>query len=478
MFDQEASQFPGSSFLFASGDNVGASPANSGLLEDMPAIDVENAWGLDATSYGNHEFDYGVERLLRHQDRANFPFLGANIVDEVTGKNPDWVQATQVFQFGKLKIGVIGIELENTPELVKAGATEGLKFLPAIDTIKNESEKLRKRGIRVQIVLIHEGTSLGQNAVDGAPPIPWEGPIITIAQGIQDTTVDVVLAGHTHRVSNLMVGNILVAEGINAGASYSVVQMVVQGQDVEWAGAATRIAKNLGVAQRPDVQAIVDDANAQTDVLRNQVIGTQEFDILRDPNRLSESAMGNLVADAMRLKYPGVDAALTNSGGLRADLVCSPPSAGEGDCEITWGEMFAVLPFGNRTVIETLTGAQLEQAFLNGFSPKCDPAIHTGRFPQVSGLKVTYACNGTTPVVTGMWKAPDGVGGTLTPIGPADSVRLVTNDFMFTGGDGYTVLAEGTDVLQPGDGLLEVAIDYVTANSPVAPVVEGRIVGP
>jgi 2',3'-cyclic-nucleotide 2'-phosphodiesterase (5'-nucleotidase family) len=77
-----------------------------------------------------------------------------------------------------------------------------------------------------------------------------------------------------------------------------------------------------------------------------------------------------------------------------------------------------------------------------------------------------------------MWKAPDGVGGTLTPIGPADSVRLVTNDFMFTGGDGYTVLAEGTDVLQPGDGLLEVAIDYVTANSPVAPVVEGRIVGP
>ncbi len=55
---------------------MGASPPNSGLLEDMPAIDVENAWGLDATAYGNHEFDYGVERLLRHQDRANFPFLG------------------------------------------------------------------------------------------------------------------------------------------------------------------------------------------------------------------------------------------------------------------------------------------------------------------------------------------------------------------------------------------------------------------
>ena len=111
-----------------------------------------------------------------------------------------------------------------------------------------------------------------------------------------------------------MVGNILVAEGLNAGASYSVVQMIVHGQDVEWAGAATRVAKNLGVAQRADVKAIVDDANAQTAVLRNKVIGTQQFDIKRAPTRLFESAMGNMVADAMRLKYPGVEAAYHQLG--------------------------------------------------------------------------------------------------------------------------------------------------------------------
>ncbi len=478
LFDQETEQFPAGSFLFASGDNVGASPANSGLLEDRPAIDVENAWGLHATSYGNHEFDYGVARLLAHQARANFPFLGANIVDETTLQNPDWVQGTHVFNYGNLRIGVIGIELKETPELVSAGATAGLKFLDEVETIKAESEKLRQQGVKIQIVLIHQGTALGSNAVDGSAPVPWAGPIMTIVNGIQDTTVDVVLAGHTHRVSNLMVGRILVAEGINAGASYSVVQMVIHGQDVEWAGAATRIAKNLGVAKRADVQAIVDDANAQTAVLRNQVIGTQQFDIKRAPTRLFESAMGNMVADAMRLKYPGVDAAYTNSGGLRADLNCNPPGAGEGACEITWGEMFAVLPFGNRTVIETLTGAQLEQAFLNGFSPFCNPAIATGRFPQVSGLKVTFACNGTTLVVTGMWKTPQGISGPAIPIGPNDPVRFVTNDFMFTGGDGYTVFTQGTNVLQPGDDLLQVTIDYVAANSPVGPVVEGRIVGP
>ncbi len=480
MFDQESAQMPGPSFLFASGDNVGASPANSGLLQDKPAIDVENAWGLHATSYGNHEFDYGIPRLLEHQARANFPFLGANIVDEVTGKNPSWVQGTHVFEYGKLRIGVIGIELKETPELVSAGATVGLKFLDEIETINKESEKLRKKGVKIQIVLIHQGTANGQNAVDGISPIPWNGPIMTIAQGIQNTTVDAILAGHTHRVSNLMVGDILVVEGMNAGASYSVVQMVVKDKDVEWAGGATRIAKNIGVEKRPDVQAIVDDANAQTAVLRNQVIGTQQFDITRAPSRLFESAIGNMVADAMRLKYPGVDAAYTNSGGLRANLLVSPPSAGEQPGEITWGEMFSVLPFGNRTVIMTLTGAQLEAAFINGFTPFCFPAFAggTGRFPQVSGLKVTFACNGITPVVTGMWKAPQGVSGPLTPIGPADTIRFVTNDFMSTGGDGYTVFLQGTNVLQPGDDLLQVTIDYANANSPVAPVVDGRIVGP
>jgi 2',3'-cyclic-nucleotide 2'-phosphodiesterase (5'-nucleotidase family) len=480
MFDEEIAQFKDGAFLFASGDNVGASPANSGLLQDKPAIDVENAWGLMATSYGNHEFDYGVTRLLEHQARAHFPFLGANIVDANTLQNPDWVQGTHVFTYGNTRVGVIGIDLKETPELVSAGATAGLKFLDEIDTIKKESEKLRKQGVKIQVVLIHQGTTTGTNAVDGNAAVPWAGPIMTIVNGIQDTSVDVVLAGHTHRVSNLMVGRILVAEGINAGASYSVVQMIIHDQDVEWAGAATRIAKNLGVAKRADVQAIIDDANAQTAVLRNQVIGTQQFDIKRAPTRLFESAMGNMVTDAMRLKYPGVDAAYTNSGGLRADLNCAPPSAGEQPCEITWGEMFSVLPFGNRTVILTLTGAQLEQAFVNGFTPFCDPNFTggTGRFPQVSGLKVTFACNGTTPAVTGMWKTPQGINGPATPIGPTDSVRFVTNDFMFTGGDGYTVFAQGTDVLQPGDDLLQVTIDYIAANSPVGPVVEGRIVGP
>ena len=79
-------------------------------------------------------------------------------------------------------------------------------------------------------------------------------------------------------------------------------------------------------------------------------------------------------------------------------------------------------------------------------------------------------------MVDGIWKAPDGPAGTLTLVGPTDPVRLVTNDFMYTGGDGYGALSGGTDVLQPGDALLDVSIEWVSEHSPVPPVVDGRIV--
>ncbi len=480
LFDEDLGALPGPGLILAGGDNVGASPPNSALLDDKPTIDVENAWGLDATSYGNHEFDYGLARLLAQQAQANFPFLATNIIETATGKAPSWVTPSVVFNVRGVKVGVIGAELQNTPELVSAGNTAGLTFLPEGPRIKAESERLRKKGVKVQVVVIHQGTNEGTNTLGNAAGTPWIGPIIDIANELQTTTVDAMIVGHTHRVSNLMVGKILITEGINAGASYSVLQLMVKNGDVVWAGGATRVAKAIGVTPRADVNAIVAQANADTAVLRNKVIGTQANDILRDPTRLHESEMGNMVADAMRLKYPGVEAAYTNSGGLRQNIVGAPPSAGEAVNEITWGEMFAVLPFGNRTVIETLTGAQLTTAFLNGFAPFCDPAFAggTGRFPQVSGLKVTFHCAGTTPVVDGIWKTPDGPAGPATPVGPADTVRFVTNDFMFTGGDGYTVFTQGTNVLQPGDALLDVAIEYVAARPNIDPVVDGRIVGP
>ena len=210
LFDEEAAALPGQDLILAGGDNVGASPPNSALLEDRPAIDVENAWGLDATSYGNHEFDFGLERLLAHQARANFPFLATNIVDD--GDRQDAA-------LGDALEGVHRQRHQGRRDRRRAGEharagqrperPKGSTFLDEGPRIKAESERLRKRGVKVQVVVIHEGTSRGLNPIGNAPGAAWEGPIIGIADELQGTTVDAMVVGHTHRVSNLMRGHIL-----------------------------------------------------------------------------------------------------------------------------------------------------------------------------------------------------------------------------------------------------------------------------
>ena len=331
-------------------------------------------------------------------------------------------------------------------------------------------------GVKVQVVVIHEGAVAGANRVDGNPSAPWSGPIIGIVEKLQNSTVDLVVAGHTHRAANTMVGRIPVVEGFNAGISYSVAQLMVDDGDVQWVGAATRLAKNLGVTPRADVKAIVDKANADTAPLRNVVIGTQTVDILRDnPARLRESDDGQPrrrrdAGEVRRRRRAGRDHELRRPA---AGPVLQPAAAAgvrRRPGEITWGEAFAVLPFGNATVIETLTYEQLVAALANGFRPPCgDASGGTGRTPQYSGMWVEFHCNGTVPAIDNVWLAPPGPRPTTAPLGPGSTVRIVTNDFMFGGGDGYTALSGGTNVLQTGDLLLDVLIEHIKANSPVSP---------
>ncbi len=284
-----------------------------------------------------------------------------------------------------------------------------------------------------------------------------------------------MIVGHTHRISNLQYGKFPIVEGINAGTSFSVLQLMVRDGDVAWTGASTRVAKSIGVPLRPDVKAIVDAANTAVAPILTQVVGTQVASIFRDPNRAKESAMGNLVADATLDKYAGdAEAAYTNSGGLRADIPCSPPLANEPDCTITLGEVFAVLPFGNATVIETLTGAQMRTAFINGFGPSCGNGarhrpVPADRRPQ--GRPTTAPAPRPSSTGCGRWLRTARRRRSPT----ATRVRFVTNDFMYTGGDGYAVFTQGTNVELKGDLLLDVVANYITANSPVNPVVENRI---
>ena len=208
-----------------------------------------------------------------------------------------------------------------------------------------------------------------------------------------------------------MRGKIPIIEGINAGTSYSVLQLMVRDGDVAWAGGATRVAKDLGVApagRRQGDRRRRERPDGRSSATRS--IGTQVVDIRRDPTRRHESAMGNMVADAMREKYPGVEAAYTNSGGLRADLPCSPPTRGRGDrARSRWGEMFAVLPFGNRDGHrDAHRGAdedRVRERLLGRSATRRSAPAGSRRSPA---SRSQFHCDGTRPpVIDGIWKTPE-----------------------------------------------------------------------
>ena len=243
---------------------------------------------------------------------------------------------------------------------------------------------------------------------------------------------------------------------------------------------------DIGITPDPTIQAMIDDLNAQLAPIFNTVIGDSTVSIPRSDacgrsdGRLCESLIGDVTTDALRKTY-NTDFAITNSGGLRADLTCPTtdlpgdfcPSFTPPPYPISRGQVLAVLPFGNLVFSVQIDGAELKAFLENGVSLM--PAAQ-GRFPQVSGLCFTYdiqapAGSRVTGVVS---QAADGsCTGPVVDLTSASTYTIVENDFMATGGDGYpNVYARGTT-----QNLMDqVLADYITANTPVSPGIQGRIV--
>jgi 2',3'-cyclic-nucleotide 2'-phosphodiesterase (5'-nucleotidase family) len=307
------------------------------------------------------------------------------------------------------------------------------------------------------------------------------------------TGVDAVLGGHTHAEYITYRSNgRLVTEAPNSGTRFNRIRLVVNTntKEVIYKTADYHRPWNIGVTPDPEIQALIDDLNIELVPILNSVIGSSTVEIPRADacgradGRLCESLIGNLTTDAMRKTY-NTDFAITNAGGLRADGTC--PSADKpGDfCPaytpppylITRGQVLAVLPFGNVVFTVRINGAELKTMLENGVS-RMPPVYATGdgRFPEVSGLCFTYDIS--APVggrVTGaVRQAADGsCTGAPVDLTAASEYIIAENDFMATGGDGYpNVYSRGTTQ----NIIDQVLADYIVANTPVSPAVQGRIV--
>jgi 5'-nucleotidase len=484
--------FPFRHAIIHAGDHIGASPPESALLQDEPAIQVYNLLGNSQCSYwfrfnpfcnlvgtsGNHEFDEGKDELLRiinggnHPDGpflepnyrgARYPHVSSNVVVEETG---DTLFPPLTLKFlGGIPVAFIGAVLESTPTIVTPTGVAGLEFLDEADTINSYVSVLKIFGIRTIVVTIHQGGR--QTAFEG--PTPAEpsaelaGEIVNIVSRLDDE-VDVVVSGHAHGFTNSLLPSsgdepILVTQAFSSSTAFGDIDLVIDRRTRDVIEKTARIITTFGdVAPgntpAADVAAIVTAADELTAPLVNRVIAEAAGTLTRTQNAAGESQLGNLIADAQRAAM-GTQLGFMNPGGIRADI--------EGG-EVTWGELFTVQPFGNSLVQMNLTGAQvvalLEQQWCCGLNP---------RILGPSGL--TYTWSASQPEGSRIVEVlVDGA-----PIDPAATYSVTVNSFIAAGGDSFTVLLEGTD--QVGGAVdLDALIPYVESlPQPFTAAIEGRI---
>ncbi len=468
----------------SAGDMIGASPLLSALFHDEPTIEAFNLMGLDYNAVGNHEFDEGWAELVRMQEGgchpvdgcldgddfagANFRFLAANVVREDNGKTI--FPAYKMRSFAGAKVAFIGMTLKGTPTIVTPSGVAGLRFLGEAETVNALVPELKRKGIETIVVLLHEG---GAQAL----PAPYNGcvgisgPIVNIVNAF-DPEVDVVISGHTHNAYNCIINGMLVTSAASFGRIVTDIDLNIDRKTGE---VVTMSANNVIVTRDVEkdslLTALIAKYKAIADPLANRVIGSITATITRTANAAGESALGDVIADAQLYatadsSFGGAVIAFMNPGGIRAELTYASSSAGEGDGNVTYGEMFTVQPFGNNLVTVTMTGAQIKEALEQQFN---NPAPGQNRILQLSN-GFTYTWSLSAPI--GSKVSNMALNG--TPIDLAAGYRITINSFLADGGDNFSAFKLGTNRL--GGAVDTDAFEtYFKAFSPIAPGPQNRI---
>ena len=370
------------SFVLHAGDHVGASPAESALLQDEPSISFLNTlsqYCIDTREQtcqvigtaGNHEFDEGSAEMMRllqggnHQKGpfldaqwagANYKMLSANVIDQET-KAP-LLPSYVVHKVNGVDIGFIGLTLDSTPELVVPGAVENLVFEDQAEVANHVVKVLQEQGVNAIIIIVHDGTEADYYSGNTKQKVG----IDTLSQfgtflSKLPNTVDLVVTGHSHNFTNAYFTRnngtpLLVTQAFSSGRAYADITLTMNtvSKDVTASVAQVMLVNDAPTASLSigatatlgKLQRLIGDAvdYAQT--------YTQAYISIYKPSA-NDIPLGQFIANSHQYSLQ-TDMAIMNKGGVRADL-----KAGE----LVWGDLFAVQPFSNQLVVREYTGEQL-----------------------------------------------------------------------------------------------------------------------
>ena len=422
------------------------------------AVNVMNAVGYSAMAPGNHDFNYGYEHILELEEEMNFPVLAANVTYEADGSLVfgDHI----VITCGEYTSGVFGMATPETVTKTNPNNVVGLDFnednLAGI--AQAQCDELKELGCDIIICLAHLG--------DDVSSTPYRSTDVLE----QVTDIDLWIDGHSHSVLNddgeahLVNGTLVASTG-----EYTKNIGVVTYDGAEFDAGLVHYADLCNTYEQdgeiitefygydPEITALVQnyydemmefysEVVGHTDVLLN---GTREF------VRTQETNLGDLAADAILAAAPNADFALTNGGGIRANIEIG---------DITRYDLFTVFPFGNMVATVELTGAQIVY-ILEAATHAC-PGID-GAFPQVSGI--TFEIH-TYIEYEGEYANPTNPGSRIQnvcingePIDLDATYVMATNDFLAAGGDTYAILAENFENsgILIGINLEDALINYI-----------------
>jgi 5'-nucleotidase len=383
-----------------------------------------------------------------------------------------------------VKVAFIGMTLEGTPTIVTPSGVAGLTFEDEVETVNALIPELQKKQVEAIVVLLHEGGFSSGGLQGDECGGGLSDPLASIVTGFNDA-VDLVIAGHVNDEFVCEVDGKWVTMADNNGRLYTDIDVTLDRRTKEMT--VVRIDNvptfQSEVEPAPDLTALIDKYNELSAPLANQVIGSITADIPEIYNAAGEAAVGDVIADAQLAATTdpatgGAVVAFMNPGGIRTSdgFIFAGSPVGEGDGNVTFGEAFAVQPFGNSLVTMTLTGTQIEALLEQQFRVNPD-AGDPGQPPFLSTILqvsegFTYSWSASAPIGSKVDPASIMIGG--TPIVLGDSYRVTVNSFLADGGDGFSVLVGGTDRLG-GDIDLDALVAYFGANSPVAPGPQDRI---
>lgn len=417
----------------------------SGFDKGQNTIDLTNLVPFDLAVPGNHEFDFGPENFIEKVAASKYPWAAINIT-QADGSAVPGLGGVMMKEVAGLKIALIPVAQDTSPTVSSTG---DLKFGPTVDMGIAAAKQAREDGADLVVGVVQTDKT-------------------NDAQLIGSKAFDVILSGDDHSYATSYDGITAYVETSIDGRFLSPVDLMVDVSEkdgkrvVKWTP-MFRFIDTAAVTPDPESQTMVDAFQAKLDESLNVEIGATEgmLDSRRNVVRGEESAMGNLIADALR-DATGADIGLANGGGIRGDTTYD---AGK---MLTRRDILTELPFGNVTVLTELPGSQVLAALENGVSQVEKGA---GRFLQLSGATIVY--DPTAPAGSRITEAM--VGG--APLDVNKVYTVAANDYILGGGDGFAALGGGKVLINAGNGNLMAndVMDYVIKMGGVTSKVEGRV---